>query len=132
MLKNLPQGTKISITRSITLAFKQYMNRIAWNEDKFNPEEFVLEWRDYIEKQSSWFHSLEEKVKQDPLFHEELAQKINEVMKKVLSEPPSPEQMEKIEQLVNELDIEDIDYSCKAEADYYLEHLQKLKEGRQR
>jgi tRNA nucleotidyltransferase/poly(A) polymerase len=127
MLKNLPQGTKISITRSITLAFKQYMNRIAWNEDKFDPAEFVQEWRDYIEKHSTWFHSLDDKVKQDPSFHEELAKKINEVMEKVLNEQPSSEQIEKIQRLAEELNIKDIHYSCKAEADYHIERLQKLK-----
>jgi hypothetical protein len=128
MLKNLPHGTKISISRSITYAFEQYMNHIGWDEQKYNPEQFIQRWRDYIEKHSAWFHSLDDQVKQDPLFHEELAKKINEIMEKVLSEKPTEEQMEKLEQLIKELDVENVTYSCRAEANYHIERLEKLKE----
>jgi translation elongation factor EF-G len=130
MLKNLPHGTKISISRSITFAFEQYMNNIGWDEQQFNPEQFMQQWRDYIEKHSTWFHYLDEQTKQAPSFHEELAKKINEIMEKVLSEKPTEEQMEKLEQLVKELGVENVTYSCKAEAAYHIERLGKLKEAR--
>jgi tRNA nucleotidyltransferase/poly(A) polymerase len=130
MLKNLPHGTKISISRSIALAFEKYMNKIGWDEGNFSPETFVQEWRDHVEKHSTWFHSLSETVKQDPSFHEELANKINELIEKVLSEKPTEEQTKKLEQLAKELNIEDIDYSCKAEANYHIERLERLKQER--
>ncbi|QPA30769.1 hypothetical protein [Thermaerobacillus caldiproteolyticus] len=127
MLKNLPHGVKISIARSITRAFEKYMNDIEWEETKFHPPAFMQEWRSYIEKNSNWFHSLDEQIKSDPSFHEELANKINEMIEKVLSEAPTNEQLAKIETLAKELNLKDIHVSCKAEANYYIERLENMK-----
>jgi formate dehydrogenase maturation protein FdhE len=130
MLKNLPHGTKISISRSIAFVFEKYMNQIQWQEEQFDPAVFMQHWRQYIEKQVAWFHSLDEEIKQSPSFHQELAAKINEIMEKVLSEKPTEEQLQTIEQLTKELQIEDIPVSCKAEANYYIEQLQEKKKQR--
>ncbi|WP_370223651.1 hypothetical protein [Cytobacillus sp.] len=120
--KDLSQGTKISISRSITTSFESYMNRINWDEDKFNMQSFVEEWREYINKHASWYNQVSEETKADPAFHGELAEKINEVINKILSEKPAQTQMEEINELQQELG-EEYDYSCKMEAKYVIEKL---------
>lgn len=130
MLKNLPHGTKISISRSIAVAFEKYMNRIGWDEKQFDPAVFMQEWRTYIEKHAAWFRSLDEQIKQAPSFHQELAEKINEIIEKVLSEQPTEEQIAKIQLLTKELQMEEIVASCKAEANYYIEQLENRKKER--
>lgn len=123
MLKNLPHGIKISISRSITTAFEQYMKDIQWDVEKFSPDTFMQEWRSYAGSNSSWFDQIDDEVKTHPSFHEELAAKINETIDKVLKEKPSKQQIEELDQLIMELMVEDVDYSCKAEAKYHIERL---------
>ncbi|WP_078414385.1 hypothetical protein [Priestia abyssalis] len=123
MFKNLPQGTKISITRSIQKAFEQYMSDIEWDEDKYNIEEFIRTWRRYIEDHASWFERLSMEEKANPLFHQELADKINQTIEKILSEEPTSEQMNQLNALLEEKGKQDITYSSKAEAKYWLEKL---------
>ncbi|CAG9606635.1 hypothetical protein [Pseudoneobacillus rhizosphaerae] len=124
MFKDLSPGIKISITRSITTAFEQYMNRIDWNESKMDLSAFIADWRDYIQNQASWFDKLESDIKNNPLFHEELAAKINETIEKILSEEPTEAQMDEIDALQKEV-REEYDYSCKTEAKYVIEKLKK-------
>jgi hypothetical protein len=124
MFKDLSPGIKISITRSITTAFEQYMNRIDWNESKMDLSAFIADWRDYIQNQASWFDKLESDIKNNPLFHEELAGKINETIEKILSEEPTEAQMDEIDALQKEV-REEYDYSCKTEAKYVIEKLKK-------
>ncbi|MBE3570966.1 MAG: hypothetical protein IMW92_12960 [Bacillales bacterium] len=124
MFKDLSQGVKISITRSISTAFEQYMNKIAWSEEKFNMNDFVQEWRSYITSSSSWYDKVSEEKKADPVFHEELAAKINETISKILSEEPTEEQMKEIEHLQEQLG-EEYNYSCKTEAKYLIEVLKE-------
>ncbi|WP_235822777.1 hypothetical protein [Cytobacillus massiliigabonensis] len=127
MFKNLSQGVKISISRSITTSFEQYMSKIDWNENKFNMNHFVAEWRDYINNHSSWYSQISDDMKINPTFHEELADKINGTLDKILSEEPSPAQIEEINNLQKELH-EEVGYSCKMEAKYVIEKLkEKLK-----
>lgn len=123
MLKNLPHGLKISISRSITTAFEQYMKEIQWNEEKFDLETFVQQWRQYADTNSSWFDQIDSETKSHPQFHQELADKINETIKKVLSEEPTEEQIREIDQLISETGSKDIDFSCKAEAKYLIDRL---------
>ncbi|GLB59014.1 hypothetical protein [Cytobacillus sp. NCCP-133] len=120
--KDLTQGIKISISRSITTSFENYMSRIDWQEDKFNLHHFINEWREYINNHSSWYSKVNEETKTDAAFHEELAAKINEIINKILSEEPIKEQLEEIEQLQKQLG-EEYDYSCKMEAKYVIEKL---------
>ncbi|TFE04091.1 hypothetical protein [Jeotgalibacillus salarius] len=124
MLQQLPTGTKISITRSINTALEQYMAEIEWNEDKFSMVEFMNGWSTYITTQASWYQNLEPSVKESPEFHEELANKINETIEKVLEEEPTPAQIERIEQLQLSTGT-DMDYSCKAEAKYVIQSLER-------
>lgn len=124
MFKKLAPGIKISITRSITTVFENYMATIDWNEKKFSMNDFMKHWGDYIHSSSSWFNKLDEDIKRNPEFHQELAEKINETIDKILSEEPTKEQMEEIEKLQETLG-EEYDYSCKSEAKYLIE---KLKE----
>ncbi|MBM7577918.1 hypothetical protein [Jeotgalibacillus terrae] len=124
MLQQLPTGTKISITRSINTAFEQYMNEIDWNEDRFNMVEFMNAWSKYITTQASWYENLEPSVKESPEFHEQLANKINETIEKVLEEEPTPAQIERIEQLQMSTGTE-MDFSCKAEAKYVIQTLER-------
>lgn len=124
MFKDLSPGIKISITRSIITAFEQYMNRIDWNESKMDLSAFIADWRDYIQNQASWFDKLESDIKNNPLFHEELAEKINETIEKILSEAPTKAQMDEIDALQKEV-REEYNYSCKTEAKYVIEKLKK-------
>jgi len=126
MLKDLPHSVKIGITRSITRTFEAYMRDIEWNEQRFDPQVFMQRWRDYIVHHSSWFHSLDDRLKANPLFHQELADKINSVIDKVLSEAPTEEQLAKIKELAKLHGEKDIHVSCKAEADYQIERLERL------
>jgi multidrug efflux pump subunit AcrB len=124
MLKQLPHGVKISITRSIAAAFEKYMSDIQWNEDKYDLEVFIGQWRVYTDRHSTWFDKVDESIKNDQSFHNELAQKINETIEKILSEEPTEEQIEQLNQLEKDLDL-DVAYSCKAEAKYHIERLEK-------
>jgi hypothetical protein len=124
MFKDLSPGIKISITRSIITAFEQYMNRIDWNETKMDLAAFFADWRDYIQNQASWFDKLDSDIKNNPLFHEELAEKINETIEKILSEKPTKAQMDEIDALQKEV-REDYNYSCKMEAKYVIDKLKK-------
>ncbi|MDF0727047.1 hypothetical protein PY093_09990 [Cytobacillus sp. S13-E01] len=123
MLKNLPHGIKISISRSITSAFEQYMKEIKWDEEKFDLEAFVGQWRKYADTNSSWFEQIDGETKAHPDFHQELADKINDTIKKILSEEPTEAQIHELDRLISEAGGKDIDYSCKAEAKYHIERL---------
>ncbi|MFD2446737.1 hypothetical protein ACFSO7_22620 [Bacillus sp. CGMCC 1.16607] len=124
MFKDLSPGIKSSITRSITTAFEQYMHSIDWKESKFDLPAFIADWRDYIQNQASWYEKVDTETKINPQFHQELAEKINETIDKILSEKPTEAQMDEIENLQKEV-REEFDYSCKTEAKYVIE---KLKE----
>ncbi|WP_088009549.1 hypothetical protein [Indiicoccus explosivorum] len=117
MYNDLPAGVKSSITRSISSVFEKYMAEIGWQEDRFQLEEFMALWQHYIRNNASWYAKVPDAVKADPAFHQEIADRMNQSFDKVLSEPPSEEQIERIERLQNELGT-DITYSCKAEAAY--------------
>ncbi|HWO98825.1 MAG TPA: hypothetical protein VNM45_21415 [Bacillus sp. (in: firmicutes)] len=123
MFKNLPQGVKISITRSIQAAFEQYMGQIEWNENKYNAEDFIRFWRKYIEEHASWFERLSNEEKANPLFHQELADKINQTIEKIVNEEPTSEQIQQLNALLEEKGKEDVTYSSKAEAKYWIEKL---------
>lgn len=130
MFKEFSPGIKISITRSIITSFEKYMNDIGWNEEKFNIEKFVQEWKHYITGSSSWYDKISDEVKNDPAFHEQLAEKINETIDKILSEAPTKEQMAEIESLQKEWG-EEFDYSCKTEAKYIIEKYKELLKKKQ-
>ncbi len=106
------------------------MNDIGWNEEKFNIEKFVQEWKHYITGSSSWYDKISDEVKNDPAFHEQLAEKINETIDKILSEAPTKEQMAEIESLQKEWG-EEFDYSCKTEAKYVIEKYKELLKKKQ-
>lgn len=125
MLKNLSPGVKISISRSISTAFEQYMNSIEWNEEIADMKMFVLRWKEYITQNASWYEKVDETLKTDPAFHEELANKINQTINKILSERPTDDQIEEIEELQKQVSTKEYTYSCRAEARYVIEQLQK-------
>ena len=125
MFKSLPNGIKISITRSISAAFEKYMEMIQWDEKKYNLEDFIAYWRDYAQKNASWFKKIDDEIKSNPDFHEELAAKINEVIEKALTEPPTEQEMKALDSLIAQLGIDDIDYTCRMEAKYHIERLKE-------
>lgn len=122
MLSDLSPGIKISITRSISTAFDQYMAKILWDEASYNFEDFMNEWRLYITNNSSWYGKVSDEIKSSPEFHQELAVKINEVIEKIFSEAPTSEQIETLDRLQKQLGT-DYDYSCKTEAKFYIDYL---------
>jgi len=125
MYKNLSPGVKISISRSISTAFEQYMKSIQWDEDKADIAMFVKDWKEYITHSASWYAKVDESVKEDPAFHRELATKINQTIDKMLNEKPTDEQMETIERLQKQANCKEYIYSCRAEARYVIEKLQQ-------
>jgi hypothetical protein len=123
MLKQLPHGIKMNITRSIKKVFEQYMANIEWDEQKYDAVQFMNEWRNYIHNYAPWFQQLDDSVKINPQFHEQLAQRINEIIEQMLNEPPTDEQIAEINRLVQKLGVDDFPYSCKAEAKYHIDRL---------
>lgn len=123
MLKNLSPGVKISISRSISTAFEQYMNSIDWNEEVADMKMFVLKWQEYINQNASWYDKVDENLKNDPAFHAALAEKINQTIDKILSERPTDAQMAEIEELQKQVSVNEYAYSCRAEARYVIEQL---------
>ncbi|MCM3540294.1 hypothetical protein [Priestia endophytica] len=120
MLKDLPQGVKVSITRSITKAFEDYMSEIKWNESQYSSNAFIDQWKTYIRNNASWFKKIDESMKESPEFHQELAVKINETIQKVVTEPPTEEQVAQLERLTKEQGNINVDYSCKDEARFWI------------
>jgi hypothetical protein len=115
MFKDLSPNLKSSITRSITQTFEQYMSNIEWSEEKFSIDDFIASWREYITTKALWYSKIPNEMKHDPLFHENLAQRINEVIARVLGEPPSEEQIVAIQLMQEQLNTH-YEYNCKAEA----------------
>jgi hypothetical protein len=117
MYKELPATVKRNITRSISNVFEQYMASIHWSENAFKMEDFILEWRNYISESTFWTDKISKECKEHPDFHDEIAKKINQVIDKILNEPPSEDQVAKIEFMQEEFNTH-FDYACKAEATY--------------
>ena len=101
------------------------MNSIQWNENEANIEQFVQEWREYIMHHASWYEKVDDEVKADPAFHSALAAKINQTIDKILNEVPTEEQMTEIEELQKQVETKEYFYSCRAEARYVIDQLQK-------
>ncbi|MDI7740870.1 hypothetical protein QMK38_02555 [Lysinibacillus fusiformis] len=124
MYKQLSSGVKISITRSISTSFDSYLASIGWDEDKFSMEEFVASWQKYFTQNAAWYDKIPEDVLRSPQFHEELAQKIDEVIAKILSEKPTKKQIDSIEKMQKTLGT-NFTYGCKAEAAYVEQQLKE-------
>ncbi|WP_438315064.1 hypothetical protein [Sporosarcina sp. FA9] len=124
MYKDLSPNLKISITRSITQTFEQYMSDIAWSEDKFRIEDFVSSWQQYITTKALWYTEIPDDIKLNPGFHEELAVRINEIIDRILQDPPTDEQIATI-QMMQEKQGTHYEYDCKAQA-AYVEGLLKI------
>ncbi|MEK5039930.1 hypothetical protein [Sporosarcina sp. FSL K6-3457] len=117
MFKDLSPNLKSSITRSITQTFEQYMSSIEWSEDKYSIDDFIASWREYITTKALWYSKIPDDMKVNPIFHEDLAQRINEVIARVLGEPPSEGQIAAIQIMQEQLNTH-LEYNCKAEAVY--------------
>lgn len=126
MLKNLPRGTKISMTNSIKTAFELYMRNLEWDLEAYSWDGFLAEWKSYNELNASWQSTVEESILNSEQFHQELAIKMNEDITKMLNDDPTEDQIQQIEQLVKQLKVEDPSYSCKLEAKYHIERLQLM------
>ncbi len=125
MYKQLSSGVKISITRSISTSFETYLASIGWEENKFSMEDFMASWQEYFKANAAWIDKIPQEVLLSEEFHGEIAKKIDEVIDKILTEPPTEKQIETIDALQAQLKT-DYSYSCKAEA-AYIEQLLKEK-----
>ncbi|PYF07557.1 hypothetical protein [Ureibacillus chungkukjangi] len=124
MYKQLSSGVKISITRSISTSFESYLASIGWDEDKFSMDEFVANWQKYFTENAAWYDKVPQDVLLSPEFHEELAQRIDEVIAKILSEKPTKKQIDSIEKMQKALGT-NFTYECKAEAAYVEQQLKE-------
>ncbi|MEG0437942.1 MAG: hypothetical protein RR587_01785 [Solibacillus sp.] len=125
MYKQLSSGVKISITRSISTSFESYLASIAWEEDKFSMEDFMISWQSYFKDNAAWIDKVPQEVLLSTEFHEEIAKKIDEVMTKILNEAPTAKQKTEIAKLQKTLGT-NYTFECKAEATY-IEQLLKDK-----
>ncbi|MFB7157052.1 hypothetical protein [Lysinibacillus sp. NPDC056232] len=126
MYKELSSGIKISITRSISTSFESYLASIDWKEERFSMEDFIANWQTYFQENAAWIEKIPADVLMSTDFHEEMAQKIDDVIAKILNEEPTAKQIEIIEALQKELGT-NYSYDCKAEA-AYIEQLLKEKQ----
>lgn len=126
MYKDLSSGVKISITRSISTSFESYLASIEWDEKRFSMEDFMASWQSYFKESAAWIEKVPAEVLLSPEFHEEIANKMNEVTAKILNEKPTKAQIESIEKLQKELGT-DFSYDCKAEATYVENRLKQMK-----
>ena len=124
MYKQLSSGVKISITRSISTSFETYLASIGWEEDKFSMEDFMASWQAYFKANAAWIDKIPQEILLSTEFHEEIAKKIDEVIDKILTEPPTEKQIETINALQAQLKTE-YSYSCKAEAAYIEQFLKE-------
>lgn len=125
MYKQLSSGIKISITRSISFAFETYMNKIEWREDKYDLTDFVAHWQQYVLTSAAWYDKVPQEALSSIEFQEELANKINEVIAKVLQQAPTDEQIANITKL-EQATGQSFDYGCKAEATFVENKLKEL------
>lgn len=125
MYKVLPPGVKSSITRSISKVYESYMADIEWDEDRYELNDFIKAWKDYIETNATWYEKVPLEVKESPLFHEEVALKMNQTIEKILSEPPTEEQISRIEAKQESMKT-NFDYACRAEAAFVEAKLARL------
>ena len=86
MYQDLPQGVKNSITRSIKTAFELYMYGIKWDPALYNMDDFMITWKNSFENGASWYTRIDADAKKDPAFHSALAEKVNQVIEKILTE----------------------------------------------
>ncbi len=99
MYKQLPHGVKIGITRSIVVSFEKYMKEIEWNEEKFDMQQFVEQWKQYLYTKSTWINKVDDELKGHPDFHQALAMKVNEKINELINEKPSEEQVEQLKEI---------------------------------
>lgn len=93
------------------------MADIGWSEEKFNIEDYIANWREYITTKALWYAEIPDDMKRNTIFHEQLASRINEVIERILDDPPTDEQIATI-QMMQEKCNTHYHYECKAEAAY--------------
>ena len=76
--------SEIGITRSIVVSFEKYMKDIEWNEEKFDMQQFVEQWKQYLYTKSTWIDKVDDELKGHPDFHQALAMKVNEKLTSLL------------------------------------------------
>ncbi|MEN1937011.1 hypothetical protein AAIE21_15785 [Paenibacillus sp. 102] len=118
MYKQLPHGVKMGITRSIATSFTEYMKSIDWDVEKFDMQQFVEQWKQYLYTKSKWINQIDDDVKEHPDFHKELADRINEKISQLLQEEPD-EQL----QLLQVQHVQIKESLCKLEAQYQIDRL---------
>lgn len=128
MYKALTPSVKSNITKSISKVFEKYMKRIEWKEESFHLRDFMNTWKTYIENEAKWYKQVPDEVKAAPEFHESIAEKINQTIDRVLKEPPSEEQVARIEIMQESLHTS-YDYACRAEADFIENKLKAMKQN---
>ncbi|MFA9560399.1 CotH kinase family protein [Evansella sp. AB-rgal1] len=123
---NFSRGMKVSINYSIKKSFVEYMENIDWDDSKYDSDQFIQFWLKSSKDNASWYKEMDKNLLEDPKFQDQLTEKVNEAIQKIIETEPSEEQIDEIDKLVETLNIEDIDYCCKAEADFQLQKLRKL------
>ena len=118
MYKQLPHGVKIGITRSIVVSFEKYMKEIEWNEEKFDMQQFVEQWKQYLYTKSTWVNKVDDELKGHPDFHQALAMKVNEKLTSLLMKTER-----RTSGAIKRNKVKHADEMCKLEAEYHIERL---------
>ena len=83
MYKQLPHGVKMGLHAQLLFLLK-YMKEIEWNEEKFDMQQFVEQWKQYLYTKSTWVNKVDDELKGHPDFHQALAMKVNEKLTSLL------------------------------------------------
>lgn len=125
MIVNVSKGIKVSISSSINRSFVQYMKEIGWDDSKYDSDQFIQYLLKYSKENASWYSQISKDMFKDQSFQQQLINKVNETIKKIIETEPTAEQVNQINELVKTLGVEDVDYCCKAEAEFYIQTLRK-------
>ncbi|WP_217563371.1 hypothetical protein, partial [Paenibacillus sp. GbtcB18] len=69
------------------------MQEIEWNGDKFDVQQFVELWKQYLYTKSTWINKVDDKLKEHPDLHQALAVEVNEKINELINEEPAVEQL---------------------------------------
>jgi len=118
---NISKGMKVSISHSIKKAFLKYMVEIKWDDAKYDSEQFIQFWLQHSKDNAAWMNEVSKETLEDASFQEQLNEKVNERIKKIIETEPTNEQIDQINVFVKKTGVADIDFCCKAEADYHID-----------
>ena len=125
MFPTMSPGEKRSFTLSAKNCFIDYMRKIHWDDSAYDSQHFIYYWLAHSKEKAAWYNSVKDQLSSDPATAVQLQERVNSVIQNVIETPPTDDQIQEIETLINEYGLDDIDYCCRAEADFVLDQLKQ-------